>query len=340
MKTVDITKPDCLAEEDIRPQSVMADKLKYVETDRQFLLDRSEDWADVSCPACDSVQYSAFGEKNGFRYRLCTECRTVYTSPRPNPSLMSQFYASSLNYQYWNQHVFPRTEAARRLSIVKPRADIIEAKVREYSDKRGTLIDIGAGFGTFCEEMRSRMLFERIVAIEPSQELAMTCRAKGIEVWEANMESLQAGETATTVTAFEVIEHVYSPQHFVLQCKELLLPGGLLFLSCPNVYGFDLMTIGTLSNTFDHEHVNYFNCDSLPYLLGKCGFSVLNVQTPGKLDAELVRKQVLNGSFDLSSQPFLLKVLVERWEELGIAFQEFLARNKLSSHMLITASKI
>jgi hypothetical protein len=66
---------------------------------------------------------------------------------------------------------------------------------------------------------------------------------------------------------------------------------------------------------------------------------VLEVQTPGKLDAELVRKKALSGEFDLSNQPFLNRVLIESWEECGDAFQSFLVDNKMSSHMWLVARK-
>ena len=55
--------------------------------------------------------------------------------------------------------------------------------------------------------------------------------------------------------------------------------------------------------------------------------------TPGKLDAELVRKHVLSGALSLDQQPFLRQVLIDDWERVGPAFQEFLAGAGLSSNM-------
>ena len=93
------------------------------------------------------------------------------------------------------------------------------------------------------------------------------------------------------------------------------------------------------SDTFDHEHVNYFHPQSLSLLVERCGLETLDVQTPGQLDAELVRKQVTAGEFDILNQPFLTEVLVNRWDELGEKFQQFLADNCLSSHLWIDARK-
>jgi hypothetical protein len=50
---------------------------------------------------------------------------------------------------------------------------------------------------------------------------------------------------------------------------------------------------------------------------------------PGKLDTEIVHKKILGGSFDVSNQPILYQVLVERFDEIGASFQSFLADNRL-----------
>ena len=61
--------------------------------------------------------------------------------------------------------------------------------------------------------------------------------------------------------------------------------------------------------------------------------------TPGQLDAELVRSQILSGAYDVSHQPFLKKVLIDEWDGLGGPFQQFLVDNGLSSNMWVIARK-
>ena len=110
-------------------------------------------------------------------------------------------------------------------------------------------------------------------------------------------------------------------------------------LSCPNVLGFDVRMLGTSSNTIDHEHVNYFHPGSLRHLLLVSGLIVIEVTTPGKLDADLVRKAALGGQLDISRQPFLKHVLIDEWERLGTSFQQFLAEQRISSHMWAVARR-
>ena len=66
----------------------------------------------------------------------------------------------------------------------------------------------------------------------------------------------------------------------------------------------------------------------------------IETQTPGRLDAELVRKKILTGEFDIQAHEFLAILLVERWEELGTVFQDFLQDHQLSSHQWLVARKV
>jgi 2-polyprenyl-3-methyl-5-hydroxy-6-metoxy-1,4-benzoquinol methylase len=332
-------QPSTIREEDIRPAALMVDKQKCVDWDRAFLLARRDQWVPVHCPSCDANDHQPFGEKAGFVYVECRCCGTVYTNPRPSQELSHAFYTQSQNYEYWNRHIFPATETTRRASIFRPRAQRVVDYCRQYGIATGTLFEVGAAFGTFCEEIKTHGLFQRVIAVEPTPDLAATCRKRGLETIEKPIELISESAIADVVAAFEVLEHLFHPRGFITQCGRLLRPGGLLVLTCPNVRGFDVATLRMRSNTFDHEHVNYFHPAALSQLVSRCGFAVLDVQTPGKLDADLVRKQALAGPLDLTGQPFLRQVLVDDWERLGGPFQDFLAAHRLSSHMWLIARK-
>jgi SAM-dependent methyltransferase len=200
---------------------------------------------------------------------------------------------------------------------------------------------VGAGFGTFCAEVKARNVFSRVVAVEPTPDLAETCRKRGLVVMEQPVEQikLEAANLFDVIASFEVIEHLFAPIDFVGHMTRLLKPGGLLILTCPNGQGFDIETLGVVSNTVDHEHLNYFNPGSLAKLLTNCSLEVLESFTPGKMDADLVRNRILAGDFDVSKQPFLKRVLVDNREHLLEPFQDFLVQQGLSSNMWMVARK-
>jgi 2-polyprenyl-3-methyl-5-hydroxy-6-metoxy-1,4-benzoquinol methylase len=330
-----------LTEQDIRPAQLMAKQRIAALTDVGRMLSRCSEFVLVDCPACGADAHVPKFEKNGISYVECKKCQTFYVNPRPPSDVLEWFYRGSPNYAYWNEVIFPASEAARRERIFVPRVDRLLDLCQKYKVDTNAILEIGAGFGTFCGEVKRRNVFTRVVAVEPTPDLAKTCRERGLEVIEKPVEQIQldAAELFDVVASFEVIEHLFAPADFVGHMTRLLRPGGIMMLACPNGQGFDIETLGTASNTVDHEHLNYFNPNSLAGLLAQRGLEILESFTPGKLDADLVRNKILAGEFDVSKQPFLKRILVDEWEHLGGAFQEFLIQQGLSSNMWVVARK-
>jgi SAM-dependent methyltransferase len=329
-----------LRETEIRPDELMAEQARHYEADVARLLERRDQFVNVSCPACGGDASHPMWRKYELEFVSCDACETVYMDPRPSPDLLEEYYRTSQNYEYWSRVVFPASEQARRAKIFRPRAERVAEIARRHRSTMGTAIDVGAGFGTFCEELRALGSFERIIAVEPEPHLAAICRERDLEVIEAPIERVDLGPaSADLVTAFEVIEHLFSPGDLIARCRDVLAPGGLLIVTCPNAKGFDVVQLAELASAVDTEHLNYFNPASLAGLLAEQGFEVLERQTPGRLDAELVRKRALTGGYDLDQQPFLKQVLIDDWETLGAPFQDFLVETGLSSNMWVVARR-
>jgi len=338
----DSTQPvnTTLRETEIRPDHLRQGQAERFAADIRWLLQHKDEFVQVPCPACDSEKARPVFEKYGLTYVVCSNCGTMYVNPRPTPAILEMYYARSENYAYWNKHVFPASENARREKIFRPRAERLAEICQRHNVHTDVLLEVGAGFGTFCEEIRRMRLFRRVIAVEPTPDLAETCRQRGLEVIEKPIEQVHLDHAIVNVIAsFEVIEHLFSPRDLLHSCAAVLSPNGLLIVTCPNIRGFDMAVLQAVSDTVDVEHLNYFHPDSLSLLFAECGFEVLETLTPGKLDAELVRKKVLAGDMNLSAQPFLQQILMDEWERVGGAFQQFLADNHLSSHMWLVARK-
>jgi 2-polyprenyl-3-methyl-5-hydroxy-6-metoxy-1,4-benzoquinol methylase len=331
-----------LKEQDIRPVQFMTKQGIASLTDLGRILSKSSEFVEVDCPACGVNDHFPKFKKNGINYVECKRCRTFYVNPRPSSDVLEWFYRGSPNYAYWNEVIFPATESARLERIFIPRVDRLLELCRKYDVETNSILEVGAGFGTFCAELKRRNIFSRIVGVEPTPDLAKTCRERDISILEMPVEKVQmnAGELFDVVASFEVIEHLFEPVAFIRHMTRLLKRGGILMLSCPNGQGFDIETLGVASNTVEHEHLNYFNRQSLAEMLARCGLEILESFTPGQLDADLVRNKILTGEFDVTNQPFLKKILIDDWDHLGAPFQDFLMRQGLSSNMWIVARKL
>lgn len=328
-----------LTPEDIRPAALEEGKAREIQRDMDWLLARRAGFVAVQCPACGSAGQPAFA-KSGFSFEECPSCRTVFMSPRATAQIMGEFYGRSTNYEYWDKHVFPASRDIRKNRVFKPRVDRILALSAERGIETGVAMDVGASVGIYCETLRDAGRFRRVVALEPNFAQASTCRRLGLETLETDFFELDTfDEPLNLITAFEVIEHLFSAVAFLERCHRLLAPNGMVAVTCPNQLGFDIQTLGTDSLSFDVEHVNMFNPAALTRLFEENGFSVLECTTPGEMDASIVHDAVVSGQVSLAGQPLLREVLVNQWERLGPPFQAFLRDNGLSSHMWLVAIK-
>jgi SAM-dependent methyltransferase len=329
-----------LCEQELCPDSLLRGQEEAFARDIACLQARTAEFVAVPCPACAADESQFTFAKHTFRYVTCRHCGTLYMSPRPSPAVMASYYSSSENYRYWAKYIFPASEASRREKLHKPWLERVAGLCDRHGIPRGLLLEVGAGFGTFCAVAQQSGRFRRVVAVEPTPEMAEACRGRGIQVIPRGIEEItDEVPPADVAVAFEVVEHLFEPRRFFAQCARLLRPGGLLVVSCPNGQGFDVAVLGAASLAIDPEHVNLFNPRSLGLLARTCGFEVLEVSTPGRLDAEFVRTAALEGKHDLARDPFLRRVLLDEWETLGWPFQQFLAANGLSSHMWLAARR-
>ncbi len=190
----------------------------------------------------------------------------------------------------------------------------------EYSGETSWKLE--ADLASFVKRCAKTGFFENIAAVEATKSLSETLQAKGIEVFNDLLENIEFGVRYDVVVSFEVIEHVMNPLRHLVKLHDTLAENGLLVLTFPNCDGFDMATLGRFSDSIDHEHLNYFNERAIGIILEKAGFTVEYVETPGKLDLELVRKKILSGEY--FPDRFIRTLCIDRFEQMGEAFQEFL----------------
>ncbi|EQB34425.1 hypothetical protein M947_11120 [Sulfurimonas hongkongensis] len=327
-----------MTENDIRPDSLRANQKQYEDEDIAFMIAKREQFEKVNCPACDFNNRHELFSKNLMKYKECDNCGMLYINPRPTHKILKSFYSNSPVYKYFNDFIFPASKEARRDKIFIPRVQKISSLIDKYNINTNFILEIGAGYGLFCEEMVKINKFDNVVATEASDSLYETCTSHGYKVYNGIFEELNIKEKFDCVVSFEVIEHVSNPYSFLKKIYSTMTNNSLLYLTFPHYNGFDIGVERENSRSVDHEHLNYFNENSINILLNRVGFELVEVDTPGVLDVELVRKDILSGIYKPNA--FIKTVCIDRYEELGEKFQKFLTDNKLSSNMSIVAKKI
>ena len=331
-----------MKEEEIRPKEIFDKYLGLAKEDIAPFFSEKDNFERVYCPACGIDNADFQFDKNGFKYVLCKNCGTLYVNPRPTFETIQKYYKHSKSTKYWTEHFYKDTEAQRREKIFKPRAEMIRDFIKkEIGEKVDVFADIGAGYGTFCEEIRGLNIADEIIAIEPSDDLARICKRKGFRVIQLPLE--EAGDVLNNkvsfATSFELFEHLHTPQKFLMSARDILSEGGYFLLTTLNINGFDLQVLWEKSKSISPpHHLNFLNLESLEGLLEQCGFRVVEKSTPGFLDLDIVKNEYTEGNIEIDS---FLRYLIEKTNDrVQDEFQLFLQRNNLSSHMRIIAQKV
>ncbi|WP_061214989.1 methyltransferase domain-containing protein [Syntrophomonas wolfei] len=325
-----------MREEDIRKRDVFNRYLDLSRKDAENFFANHNRFIDIQCPACNSGNYQYEFDKYGFTYVSCPVCHTLFVNPRPAFDDLIRFYADSPSTHYWVEEFFKPVAEVRREKIFRPRAEYVTEVLPNLNN--GVIGDIGAGFGIFLEEIR-RLWPSRLIAIEPSIDQAEICLGKGIEVQCCALEELQGFENEfDLLTCFELFEHLHTPVDFVQRVFKLLKPGGHFLMTTLNGQGFDIQLLWDKSKSISPpQHINFFNTTSITLLLQRCGFQIVDVSTPGKLDWDIVEGMIKNEETSLERFWHLLS---RQGNELcKNEFQDWIARNKFSSHMRVLARK-
>ncbi len=325
-----------MKESDIRNQKVLDQYLAMVDADVKKLFDK-EKFETIPCPACGANDYTEEFEKSGFKYVSCKKCGTLYANPRPTQEQLDVFYSESDSTRFWVEDFFMPFAEARREKIFVPRAKEFAEEFPDFKDKR--IGDIGAGFGLFLEELKKLWPDSDLCAIEPSVDMVKICKDKGLNVVPKMFDDLseEDGKFAF-LCSFELFEHLNKPKVFLEKANHALKKDGRMLITTLNGKGFDIQLLWEKhKNVNPPHHLNFINPNSIKIILEECGFEVVKITTPGKLDWDIVEKMIINNTVDLGRW---WKTVCESDENAKAELQQWISRNNYSSHIRVIAKKV
>ncbi|MBI2434730.1 MAG: hypothetical protein HYV26_17885 [Candidatus Hydrogenedentes bacterium] len=322
-----------LHEADIRPPALMSEfKRLSIQDAADFFADPAS-LVEVDCPACDSAEREAVFRKQEFLYNRCEECGSVYVSPRPAEATLAEYYANSRASRFRVEHFSRDTAKARRYHLLRSHANWMGQIVDETGNPDArAYADLSTHSPQIFDEIHALEFFSPLYSVSPL-----------VPVTES-----EAPVTATTldalsgigaVSAFEKIEHQFSPFDFLREASGVLAGGGILFFTTRSVTGFDLQVLWDKTPyIFIPEHINLLSIEGMTRLVERCGLELVELSTPGQLDVELVLHAVRQDpSIKLSA---FVDYLLHHRDPLAHAdFQEFLQKHRLSSHVRVAARK-
>jgi SAM-dependent methyltransferase len=217
----------------------------------------------MTCPIGCSGHVEPLFEKLGIPYFRCSVCGFVFSKPAVNANFANdiadyepaylQYFADSLEDQ-WNH-----TAVMRWVERIHP-----------VAGRR--VLDIGSGSGKFVRYLRragadayglepASPLFERYLAGEPF------FIPRTVEEFAASTDT----DPFDLIFACDVIEHVERPDHFLRDTATMLRPGGVLFVSTPDVGSLFARVCGRRWHFYNRYHLSYLSPTTIRALAARSG---------------------------------------------------------------------
>ena len=187
----------------------------------------------------------------------------------------------------------------------------------------GRILDIGCGKGAFLRSFKDRRPDWHCVGIEPSREEAELARRDGqIEVHEGMLGSVQFERGSFDLIAImHVFEHVPRPLETLHEIRELLKPGGVLFIEVPNTIDLNMFYDLLL-----FEHLYHFTPQTLAWLLSREGFEVVAHEPSTTYGAQRVIARKTSRRQASQWPELTMAGGFARWEQLWSSMTQLAAR--------------
>ena len=235
------------------------------------------------CPLCQSQQISLFikgtvipekisaadfkitDSHYGSRWTFftCRRCRYVFSNPGLPQEQVLEFYSALEDDEYNHE------EAGRGKNFSR-----ILKRLRSLVPPPANLLDIGAASGIFLQ--LARQAGYRIAGIEPSIALAAEAEKRyGIPLFVGSLENFPKKEAYALITMLDVLEHVADPDSLLSALEPLLTPDALLVIVTPDIASWAARIMAGRWWHYRSAHLNFFNLDSLRWLLERHGFEII-----------------------------------------------------------------
>jgi SAM-dependent methyltransferase len=279
-------------------------------------------------------------EKWGFTYRECEQQGSLFVSPRPDEAALIRYYRESPAARFWHDRVLHETEEARHEKLIAPRVDWVLEGVVETVPAARTVLDLSFGAQGLGEGLLAAGIgLERVIHAGPTADLDHARARPGIEVRPSRLAGVCALGQVDVVTAFDAVDRAADVLAFVSTIRDVLRPGGCLFLTAPTSSGFEVQLLRERSRTvLPPDKLNLLSVEALRALFAPPDWELVELSTPGVLDVELVRRAVTEAP-DHPWPSFVRYIMQRRGEDALRELQLFLQRYRLTSFARIVARR-
>jgi 2-polyprenyl-3-methyl-5-hydroxy-6-metoxy-1,4-benzoquinol methylase len=243
------------------------------------------EWEDSPCLLCGCADWVPLVEAPDracgarglwFMVVQCRECGLAYTNPRPSVRSLAQFYA-----QDYRPHQFAHARARpphwwQRLPLLRQGQDLARKALPIHG--QGRLLDYGCGSGSFLLRMRRQGW--TVTGLDMAEAVVERLRSEfGLHALTGSLPHPALDDASfDVITMWQALEHVHEPLETLQAAHKLLVPGGKLLVSVPNIGSLAFRWFGLAWNGLDlPRHLVHFTPATLRHILQRAGFRAIRI---------------------------------------------------------------
>ena len=233
----------------------------------------------INCPICERDETEELFNKDTLSVVVCKPCLLRYVNPRINRQTLEDGYVET--YYPPDKVERIRTDSMEWLQMAERLAEL-----EKQHQRKGRLLDVGCGIGTFLHLAREQGWESH--GVDPSKSGSAFAQevhqldVKCGDVFEAGFPSAHFD----AITLYHVLEHISELNPFLSELRRVLKPQtGTLVIEVPN--GGSLQSRLQKAEwpyVHPHDHLYYFSARSLPKLLRKHGFQNITLGKPRRVN--------------------------------------------------------
>lgn len=149
-----------------------------------------------------------------------------------NPHSSSEAVERNRSY-----HTLLAEDEAALIPMQLPKIARICHLLAQYAQPGGRLADVGAFTGYAASRYAAACRPRSVCCFDISEAALERCRQRGFDTEQWNCEERAPGAdgTFTAIVAADIIEHLVNTDDFISELRRMLVPGGLLIVSTPNL---------------------------------------------------------------------------------------------------------
>ena len=242
-----------------------------------------------NCPVCNHDNFTPFisckdhtVSAEVFNIVSCSGCNFKFTNPRPEDSIIGNYYKSE---DYISHSNTKKGLISSLYHLVRSYTLGQKEKLLNKYVSRGTLLDYGCGTGMFLKKCRDRSW--SVFGLEPDDGARSIAKSFDLKLCENlnELNQLVEDRSLSAITLWHVLEHVSDLDNTLNLFRRKLKEDGVLIIAVPNYCSYDAKHYKENWAAYDvPRHLYHFNLDSVSNLLKNFAFKLIDTK-PMKFDS-------------------------------------------------------